>query len=213
MAFTNTCSSLLTSATERQQLRQHYRRRREQLSNAEQMAAAKSIHRHLVHYIELQKPRAVGVFLAANGEPSLTPFIHTLWQRNITVALPVLHPVCPGHLLFLRYLPNTPMITNRFNIAEPRLQCQTVVPLTELQLLCMPLVAFDSNGNRIRLRDALGNGEDCVYDLRNREIQCTDTRISGGVDAVAVGDVRMHSEGYAAPVTRASLTYSVPPAR
>lgn len=30
---------------------------------------------------------------------------------------------------------------------------------------------------------------------------------------LAVGVVRMHSEGYAAPVTRASLIYSVPPAR
>lgn len=149
MAFTNHSTPLPAKASERQQLRQHYRQLRAQLSSTEQLAAAEGIHRHLVQCVERLQPRAVGVFLAANGEPSLTPFIHALWQRHITVAVPVLHPICPGHLLFLRYQPNTPMITNHFNIAEPRLQCQNVVPLAELQLLCMPLVAFDSQGNRM----------------------------------------------------------------
>ncbi|TVR40244.1 MAG: RHS repeat protein, partial [Planctomycetota bacterium] len=46
---------------------------------------------------------------------------------------------------------------------------------------------YDSNGNRIRFRDALGNGEDCSFDPRNREILCTDTRISGGIVAVGQG--------------------------
>jgi YD repeat-containing protein len=34
---------------------------------------------------------------------------------------------------------------------------------------------FDANGNRLTWRDANGVGQDCVFDNRNRDVQCTDT--------------------------------------
>lgn len=35
--------------------------------------------------------------------------------------------------------------------------------------------AYDANGNRLQIRDPNGIGQDCVFDARNRDIQCTDT--------------------------------------
>ncbi len=57
--------------------------------------------------------------------------------------LPVLHPFTQHHLLFLLYLPDTPMKQNQFGIWEPKLNVQNVLPLNELDILFTPLVAFD----------------------------------------------------------------------
>jgi RHS repeat-associated protein len=35
--------------------------------------------------------------------------------------------------------------------------------------------SYDNNGNRVSFRDANNVGQDCVYDARNRDTQCTDT--------------------------------------
>ena len=61
----------------------------------------------------------------------------------------MLHPFNPGHLLFLRYAPETPLVRNRFNILEPRLDVRQVLPLGELDVVLTPLVAFDHTGQRL----------------------------------------------------------------
>ncbi len=41
------------------------------------------------------------------------------------------------------------MSTNRFGIIEPQLNCQQIVPLSTIDIICTPLVAFDQQGNRL----------------------------------------------------------------
>ena len=84
-----------------------------------------------------------------DGEISTDKLIKTLWAQDKHVYLPVLHPFNPNHLLFLRYLPDTPMLKNKFGIWEPKLNVQNVLPLDELDILFTPLVAFDKQGNRL----------------------------------------------------------------
>ena len=66
-----------------------------------------------------------------------------------TVSLPVLHPVCKGHLLFLEYGPHTTLVKNKYNIDEPELACPNVIPTSTIDVILMPLVGFDSKGNRL----------------------------------------------------------------
>ncbi|WP_334064378.1 5-formyltetrahydrofolate cyclo-ligase [Alteromonas genovensis] len=66
-----------------------------------------------------------------------------------TFSLPVLHPVCKGHLLFLEYGPHTTLVKNKYNIDEPELACPNVVPTSNIDVILMPLVGFDSKGNRL----------------------------------------------------------------
>jgi 5-formyltetrahydrofolate cyclo-ligase len=66
-----------------------------------------------------------------------------------TFSLPVLHPVCKGHLLFLEYGPHTTLVKNKYNIDEPELACHNVVPTSTIDVILMPLVGFDSKGNRL----------------------------------------------------------------
>ena len=69
--------------------------------------------------------------------------------EQIAVCLPVLHPFSKGHLLFLDYQPDTPMSRNQFGIAEPELNCQRIVLKSAIDIIFTPLVAFDSQGNRL----------------------------------------------------------------
>ena len=66
-----------------------------------------------------------------------------------TFSLPVLHPVCKGHLLFLEYGPHTTLVKNKYNIDEPELACPNVIPTSTIDVILMPLVGFDSKGNRL----------------------------------------------------------------
>ena len=89
------------------------------------------------------------MYISFDGEISTDKLIKILWAQGKQVYLPVLHPFNPNHLLFLRYLPDTPMLKNKFGIWEPKLNVQNVLPLDELDILFTPLVAFDKQGNRL----------------------------------------------------------------
>ena len=41
------------------------------------------------------------------------------------------------------------MTANRYGILEPKLNCSQICPLDKLDILLMPLVAFDDQGNRL----------------------------------------------------------------
>ena len=41
------------------------------------------------------------------------------------------------------------MTHNRYGILEPQLNCSHVSPVAQLDIILMPLVAFDSKGNRL----------------------------------------------------------------
>lgn len=41
------------------------------------------------------------------------------------------------------------MTHNRYGILEPQLNCSHVSPVAQLDMILMPLVAFDSKGNRL----------------------------------------------------------------
>ncbi|MEQ3639487.1 MAG: 5-formyltetrahydrofolate cyclo-ligase [Alteromonas sp.] len=68
---------------------------------------------------------------------------------STTFSLPVLHPFCKGHLLFLKYGPHTTLVKNKYNIDEPELACPNVIPTSTIDAILMPLVGFDNKGNRL----------------------------------------------------------------
>ncbi|MFN6887014.1 5-formyltetrahydrofolate cyclo-ligase, partial [Proteus mirabilis] len=72
-----------------------------------------------------------------------TPLITHLWDLNKQVCLPVLHPFRRHHLLFLRYAPTTQLVKNRFNIFEPPLNVNNIIPISDIDIIFTPLVAFD----------------------------------------------------------------------
>lgn len=133
----------------RRQIRATMRQRRTELSTLCQSQAAQDVLCHLQKLPQVKRAKRIAIYAAFNGELDTKPFIEYCWQSGIEVYLPRLHPVCIGHLLFLRYTPHTPMQVNRYGIADPVLDLRSVLPAQLLDLICVPLVAFDGNGQRL----------------------------------------------------------------
>ena len=154
-----------TDAALRQQLRMEIRRRRQALTQIEQQQAAADLTEMFASQTALQQADQIALYLTNDAELDTQLLIQWLWQQGKTLYLPVMHPFATGYLLFQRYSAKTPMLFNRFGIAEPVLDCSQICPLSELSLICLPLVAFDAAGNRM----GMGGG---FYDRTLSQLQC-----------------------------------------
>lgn len=137
----------MTSQINKTSLRKSFRQQRRRLSDSQQQQSALAICNQLEELSFTNTTFAA--YLANDGEPSLLPFIELSWQHNKQVVLPVLHPFSKGYVLFQDYRPYTAMITNRFGITEPALNCANIAILNEIDVVLMPLVAFDKHKNRL----------------------------------------------------------------
>ncbi|WP_441257133.1 5-formyltetrahydrofolate cyclo-ligase [Vibrio sp. Vf1514] len=133
----------------RQALRKRIRQQRNQLSSDTQYQASQDLIRRFSALPEMQTSHHIALYLSTDGELDTQPLIDWLWSQGKAVYLPVLHPFSAGHLLFLHYQSTTPMTYNKFGILEPKLNQTLVKPVKELDLICTPLVAFDSHGHRL----------------------------------------------------------------
>ncbi|WP_100656558.1 5-formyltetrahydrofolate cyclo-ligase [Alteromonas flava] len=155
-------------------LRRHFRAARNALSESQQQQAAQDLCHQLSTLSLFSKAKRIAVYLANDGELNLTPTITACWQLGIKTALPVLDPYRSGHLQFQHYHTNTPMNANRYGIAEPIYSANDCVRLNELNALFLPLVAFDSKGNRL----GMGGG---FYDRTLADLESADKPILIGI--------------------------------
>jgi len=130
-------------------LRKEMRQRRRALTPQQQARAERVLAKHLFADMRNRKCRRIAAYLANDGEVSTQAVIQDCWHRGVEVYLPVLNPLKKGHLLFVRYEPGSPMRDNRFGIAEPDPTRNKALPSRHLDLVLMPLVAFDDQGNRL----------------------------------------------------------------
>ncbi|MEF1187376.1 5-formyltetrahydrofolate cyclo-ligase, partial [Vibrio sinaloensis] len=133
----------------RQDFRQHIRTKRNQLSSGVQHIAGLDLVTQFSTIPEVKRAQHIALYLSADGEIETSPLIEWLWSQGKRTYLPVIHPFSKGHLLFLHYDASTPMVLNRYAIAEPKLDQTRILPAAQLDLICTPLVAFDNTGHRL----------------------------------------------------------------
>lgn len=134
---------------QRQQLRRDMRLRRQALSPAQQMAAADRLARNLSSLLIIRQARRIGVYLAADGELDPVPALLASDNPPRTLYLPILPRHADAVLHFAIWKPGEPLTPNRYEIGEPPLKHRRLAPLWSLDVLLMPLVAFDAAGNRL----------------------------------------------------------------
>ncbi|KAB8305336.1 5-formyltetrahydrofolate cyclo-ligase [Erwinia endophytica] len=134
---------------ERQDIRLRVRQLRRALTPEQQQLAAIQVAEHALKFSPVQQARKIALFLSVDGELNPHPLMAKLWQHEQEVYLPVLHPFAKGQLLFIRYDAATPLTPNRLAIPEPPLDIRHLATLNELDVLMVPLVAFDSQGQRL----------------------------------------------------------------
>lgn len=135
--------------SQRNLIRKQIRQLRQSLSPQQQYFAEQNITQRALEFIKQRRAKHIGLYLSFDGEISTHQLIQCLWQKNIAVYLPSLHPFVANHLLFIRYQSETQLHTNKFGILEPKLNIQNVIPTNRLDIIFTPLVAFDKQGNRL----------------------------------------------------------------
>ncbi len=133
---------------DRRKLRRQMRRQRRALSRGERLAAAERLARRLRGSDELLRARRVALYLPADGELDPRPALLDTFSHK-ALYLPVLDPLRPGILRFAPWRPGVAMTGNRFGIPEPRYRHGELAPVWSLDVILMPLVAWDRQGNRL----------------------------------------------------------------
>jgi len=146
-------STVADTPKQRRELRRTLRRRRRALTPRQQRQAAKALCRRLRGLPEFRRAKRVALYLPNDSEIDPRPLIAWLERRGAEVYLPVLAPLTHNRLWFVRYHAGTPMVTNRFGIREPDTRHGAHrarrLPAWALQLVLMPLVGFDDQGQRL----------------------------------------------------------------
>lgn len=132
--------------TSRAELRSRMRRRRRRLAPAERAACARGVARTLLRSGLIWPARRIACYLSNDGEVDLAPLLSRLRAMRKETYLPALHG---RRLLFLPYEDGAPLVRNRFGIPEPERPPSAACAPQGLDLVLVPLVAFDDAGNRL----------------------------------------------------------------
>lgn len=139
----------MTDPDARNRLRRDLRAERNRLTPAQQTRAAAALAVQLAATRLFRVARRVALYLPNDGEIDPTPLMARVWSMNKTCYLPILSRLKHDRLWFAPYEPDTALAPNRFGIPEPVVSPRTWLRAPELDLILMPLVAFDAAGNRL----------------------------------------------------------------
>ena len=139
----------MTDSDSRNALRRSLRAQRNTLSAAQQLRAAQQLATRLATQPLFRVSRRIAVYLPNDGEIDPVPLMTRIWRMNKTCYLPILSRLTHDRLWFAPFTPDTPLTQNRFGIFEPLTPARNRISAQELDLILMPLVAFDTQGNRL----------------------------------------------------------------
>ena len=131
------------------ELRRKFRALRRNLDPLQREARDRSINDCVVSLIADTGAKSVSAFLAFDGEPDLRPALDQLSRSGVMLVLPAIVNDAAGKktLEFRRWHPGAQVSRNSFGIDEP--DPQQPVHVREIDVLLIPLVAWDPRGNRL----------------------------------------------------------------
>ncbi|MFC4308338.1 5-formyltetrahydrofolate cyclo-ligase [Steroidobacter flavus] len=134
---------------ERQQLRRQMRQLRRALSPATRDEAHRQFARLLSGTHRLRPQQRIAVYFAYGHEADLRYVIDVARRRGCLLYLPVITDFRHSRMRFVRYRTDSVMRVNRYGIAEPDPRHAEVISVRRLDLILLPLVAFDERGWRL----------------------------------------------------------------
>jgi len=131
------------------ELRRECRKRRRSLTTAQQtdhsLAFAALAHRQGL----VQRARRIAAYIGADGELDPAPLFSTIQCCRKQLYLPVLRPHPQLKLWFVHHPAGGALIENRFGIPEPPIRHRHICLPWALDIILLPLVAFDAQCNRM----------------------------------------------------------------
>lgn len=130
----------------KRQLRKEKRQLRHSLSDRQQQQAGQKLLRQLRHLPEYRYAKRIAGYIANDGEISLAQLFRHARLNHKSSYLPVVSAA--GDMQFYRYFPGQFLRSNLFGIGEPSRR-QPSQDVSELDIIFLPLVAFDRRGGRL----------------------------------------------------------------
>ena len=133
--------------------RSECRRKRRALSRLQQRTAARHLASILIKEPVFLRSRRIAFYVANDGEIDPSDLLAASRQMNKQCFLPRLRPRVStsnrNQLWFFRYSTGDSLPLNRYGIPEPVADFSKKISAAALDLIFLPLVAFDSLGNRL----------------------------------------------------------------
>ena len=129
-------------------IRQLKRDQRRTLSSATQKQHSQALCQNIVKQASYRNSQHIAFYIANDGEIDPSQLIEHARFLGKSVYLPVLSPL-KNSLYFAPYEANSQLKLNRFNIPEPVCRPSLWKTAGQMDLLLLPLVAFDAHGNRL----------------------------------------------------------------
>lgn len=130
------------------EFRRSIRARRLELSQLHIDQASKRVAAQLIYFHPLQDAKKIAHYMPSEGEIDSKFILECAPFRNKEFFLPVLN-VEKKTLLFYPHPLNAILVENQFSIPEPSTIGKEPRALENLDIIFVPLVAFDKNGNRL----------------------------------------------------------------
>lgn len=136
-------------ATRRRALRAQARAARRTLDEDDRAAAAAALAAHLLRQPELATARRIAAYVASGSEIDPLPTLHVLLARQTEIYLPHIEHTLPGmHFAHWNGDPHR-LKPNRFGIPEPIVDTRELLGAENIDVILLPLVAFDRRGHRL----------------------------------------------------------------
>lgn len=130
-------------------IRTYIRTIRHNTTLQEKNVAALLITNKIIIMDHIQKSTHIGIYLSFDSEIHTNSLIKTLLFMKKNIYLPIVPKSNTQCLLFHKYTLSTPLIRNRFNIFEPIIKTTAFISTKLLDIVFIPLVAFDQTGHRL----------------------------------------------------------------
>ncbi len=129
--------------------RQQLRAMRRSLSIVEQRSAGTGLVSNLRRETFFMRAKRVAIYLANDGEIDPEQLLSSALKSGKQCFLPLLHPMKTNSLCFIEYTNKSKLVANKFGILEPLYNSAKLAPPWSLDIIFMPLVGFDRQGNRL----------------------------------------------------------------
>lgn len=138
----------MSISEEKAALRARMRSLRQNTDHATQLAHANAAANALLAWPHFKRAKHIAIYHAFDGEIPTLPIAHAIWQSGKFCYLPKVLPK-DKDLQFALYTQNTTMVPNALGILEPLCDKIQLICPEQLDLVLMPLVAFDELGHRL----------------------------------------------------------------
>jgi len=146
--MTNSCSDGSTPSVSKADIRNRMRRLRQQIDPRQRARMNQSIGQVVIDYVEAQAVRTLAAYSAFDGEPDLGDALARLSDGGIRIVMPVIDAnPASRKMTFHQWTPGSRANDNRLGIREP--EFGQPVDLDEIDLMLIPLVAWDDAGHRL----------------------------------------------------------------